>query len=72
MDDFTEEDIKVLINITLRTQTDNQIHIALPFHKKFCPETIITPNAPLFIPIFNTLELTAKVQNATEKATIHL
>lgn len=37
MNDFNDEDIKILIKITLRTQTINPIKILLPFHKKFCP-----------------------------------
>ena len=72
MDDFSDNDIKVLIKITLRTQTNNIIKICLPFNKHFCPETILTPNTPVLIPIFNTLELVAHTQTDKEKAIINI
>lgn len=57
--DIPDEDIQVLMKLTLLTSTNNPIHAVIPYLKKFCPKVQLKQNAPIFIPLFHTLLLSA-------------
>jgi|688.fasta_scaffold988261_1 hypothetical protein len=70
--EINDEDIQVLMKITLLTPTNKKIKVVIPYLKKFCPTVQLLENVATFIPLFNTLEFTASFESQQEKATIDL
>lgn len=62
--DIRDEDIRPLIKLTLLTLTNKSLTVTIPFFKKFTPKIALSPNQPIFIPLFHTLLL----DNAQEYA----
>jgi hypothetical protein len=70
--DIPDEDIQVLMKLTLLTPTNKPIHAVIPYLKKFCPKVILKETTPIFIPLFHTLLLSAGAEPQQETATIDL
>lgn len=53
--EINDEDIQVLMKITLLTTTNKKIKLVIPYLKKFCPTVQLLENVATFIPLFHTL-----------------
>lgn len=49
--ELSEDDMQVLIKITLLTPTNKRVSIILPFIKKFCPKISLEQNISTYIPL---------------------
>jgi len=59
--EINDEDIQVLMKITLLTPTNKKVKLVIPYLKKFCPSVQIFENEATFIPLFHTLDFTASL-----------
>lgn len=70
--DIPDEDIQVLMKLTLLTPTNKPIHAVIPYLKKFCPKLTLKENTSIFIPLFHTLILYVGGSSQEETATMDL
>ena len=49
--ELSEDDMQVLMKITLLTPTHKKVNIILPFIKKFCPKIALEQNISTYIPL---------------------
>jgi hypothetical protein len=56
---INDEDIQVLMKITLLTPTNKKLKAIIPYLKKFCPKVDLLENVATFIPLFHTLQIDA-------------
>lgn len=70
--DINDEDIQVLMKITLLTPTNKKITAVIPYLKKFCPKIELLENVPTFVPLFHTLQLDTFSETQQESAVIDL
>jgi hypothetical protein len=70
--EVNDEDIQVLMKLTLLTPTNKKIRAIIPYLKKFCPKVELNESVPIYIPLFHTLLLEATLDGQQEAANIDL
>lgn len=70
--DLSEDDMQILIKVTLLTPTNKKVSIILPFIKKFCPKISLEQNISTYIPLIEKVELEVAHEGWKEIATIDL
>lgn len=55
--EIEDEDIKVLMQVSLLTPTTSEVRLTVPFHLKFRPSAALLPDRPLLLPLYHSLRL---------------
>ena len=55
--EIEDEEIKLLMRVTLVTPTSKHLRLVIPFYKKFSPSVGLQHNTPIYLPVNNKLIL---------------